>query len=92
MVVEAAGLYKYPDKGNMTKAEIDLTMKVLTEAKKSGQFRAFWKDFNESVNLMASGETVGPLTRISPVPASAPRVQKSGAPLVRICEHASVMP
>jgi putative spermidine/putrescine transport system substrate-binding protein len=58
MVVEATGAYKYPDKGNMTKAEIDLTMKVLTEAKKSGQFRAFWKDFNESVNLMASGETV----------------------------------
>jgi putative spermidine/putrescine transport system substrate-binding protein len=58
MVVEAAGLYKYPDKGNMTKAEIDMTMKVLTEAKKSGQFRAFWKDFNESVNLMSSGETV----------------------------------
>ena len=23
-----------------------------------GQFRAFWKDFNESVNLMASGEVV----------------------------------
>src|SRR5476649_1519758 len=58
MVVEATGQYKYPDKGNMTKAEIDMTMKVLTEAKKSGQFRAFWKDFNESVNLMASGETV----------------------------------
>ena len=58
MVVEAAGLHKYGDKGNMTRAEIDLTMKVLTDAKKSGQFRAFWKDFNESVNLMASGETV----------------------------------
>ena len=58
MVVEATGAYKYPDKGNMTRAEIDLTMKVLTEAKKSGQFRAFWKDFNESVNLMAAGETV----------------------------------
>ena len=58
MVVEAMGIYKYPDKGNMTRAEIDLTMKVLTEAKKSGQFRAFWKDFNESVNLMASGEVV----------------------------------
>ena len=58
MVVEATGAYKYPDKGNMTKAEIDLTMKLLTEAKKAGQFRAFWKDFNESVNLMASGETV----------------------------------
>jgi putative spermidine/putrescine transport system substrate-binding protein len=58
MVVESMGEYKYPDKGNMTKAELDRTMKILTEAKKSGQFRAFWKDFNESVNLMASGETV----------------------------------
>jgi putative spermidine/putrescine transport system substrate-binding protein len=58
MVVESMGEYKYPDKGNMTKAELDRTMKILTEAKKAGQFRAFWKDFNESVNLMASGETV----------------------------------
>ena len=58
MVVEAMGLYKYPDKGNMTKKEIDLTIKTLIEAKKAGQFRALWKDFNESVNLMASGEVV----------------------------------
>ena len=29
MVVEAMGLYKYPDKGNMTKKEIDLTIKTL---------------------------------------------------------------
>jgi putative spermidine/putrescine transport system substrate-binding protein len=58
MVVEATGQHKYADKGNMTKAEIDLTMKIMTEAKKAGQFRAFWKDFNESVNLMAAGETV----------------------------------
>src|SRR6195952_3094870 len=58
MVVEATGQHTYGDKGNMTKPEIDLTMKILTEAKKAGQFRAFWKDFNESVNLMASGETV----------------------------------
>ena len=58
MVVESMGKYKYPDKGNMTKTEIDMTVGVLTDAKKAGQFRAFWKDFNESVNLMASGETV----------------------------------
>ena len=58
MVVEALGRYKYPDKGNMTKAEIDLTIKTLIEAKRAGQFRALWKDFNESVNLMASGEVV----------------------------------
>ena len=58
MVVESLGEHTYADKGNMTKEEIDLTMGVLTEAKKQGQFRAFWKEFNESVNLMASGETV----------------------------------
>jgi len=58
MVMEASGLHKYADKGNMTKAEIDLTIKTLIEAKKAGQFRALWKDFNESVNLMASGEVV----------------------------------
>jgi putative spermidine/putrescine transport system substrate-binding protein len=58
MVVESLGVHKYRDKGNMTKDEIDLTIKKLIEAKKAGQFRAFWKDFNESVNLMASGEVV----------------------------------
>jgi len=58
MVVEAKGLHKYADKGNMTRAEIDLTIKTLIEAKKAGQFRALWKDFNESVNLMSSDEVV----------------------------------
>ena len=58
MASEATGKVKYVDKGNMTTAEIDQTMAVMTEAKKAGQFRAFWKDFNESVNLMASGEVV----------------------------------
>ena len=58
MVVEAMGAHTYADKGNMTKAEIDKTLGILTEAKKAGQFRAFWSDFNESVNLMGSGETV----------------------------------
>src|ERR1700729_4102139 len=56
MVVEATGKYKYPDKGNMTKAEIDMTMKVLTEAKKPGQFRPFWRAFNESGSPMSCGE------------------------------------
>ena len=58
MVVESMGEYTYPDKGNMTKEEIDLTIGIFTEAKKNGQFRAFWKSFDESVNLMASGEVV----------------------------------
>ncbi len=58
MVCESAGLIKYKDKGNMTRPEIDKTIAVFTEAKKAGQFRAFWKTFDESVNLMASGEVV----------------------------------
>ncbi len=58
MVCEAMGKIKYGDKGNMTKDEIDQTMAIFTKAKKAGQFRAFWKSFDESVNLMASGEVV----------------------------------
>jgi putative spermidine/putrescine transport system substrate-binding protein len=58
MVCEAKGLVRYGDKGNMITQEIDKTIAVMIEAKKAGQFRAFWKEFNESVNLMASGEVV----------------------------------
>ncbi|MEO0823977.1 MAG: extracellular solute-binding protein, partial [Pseudomonadota bacterium] len=58
MVCESMGEVTYGDKGNMTKEEIDKTMAIFTEAKRAGQFRAFWKSFDESVNLMASGEVV----------------------------------
>jgi putative spermidine/putrescine transport system substrate-binding protein len=58
MICESAGIIKYGDKGNMTKAEIDITIDFLIKTKKDGQFRAFWKTFDESVNLMASGEVV----------------------------------
>ncbi|MBS0643452.1 MAG: PotD/PotF family extracellular solute-binding protein [Acetobacteraceae bacterium] len=58
MVMESLGTIKYGDKGNMTKPEIDKTIAFLIETKKAGQFRAFWKSFDESVNLMASGEVI----------------------------------
>lgn len=58
MVCEAMGEITYGDKGNMTTEEIDKTIAIFTEAKRAGQFRAFWKTFDESVNLMASGEVV----------------------------------
>ena len=58
MAIEARGDLKYKDKGNMTKAEIDKTIEILIKAKKDGQFRAFWATFDESVNLMAAGETM----------------------------------
>ncbi|MEM9796677.1 MAG: extracellular solute-binding protein [Pseudomonadota bacterium] len=58
MVCESMGEITYADKGNMTREEIDATIAIFTEAKQNGQFRAFWKTFDESVNLMASGEVV----------------------------------
>ena len=58
MVCESMGEITYADKGNMTREEIDKTIAIFTEAKQNGQFRAFWKSFDESVNLMASGEVV----------------------------------
>ena len=42
----------------MTQEEIDKTIKILIDLKKSGHFRAFWTTFDESVNLMTSGEVV----------------------------------
>ncbi|MEM6867972.1 MAG: extracellular solute-binding protein [Cyanobacteria bacterium P01_C01_bin.121] len=58
LVVEAAGLMTFGDKGNMTKEEIDQITDILKEKKREGQFRAFWKTFDESVNLMSSGEVI----------------------------------
>lgn len=58
MALEARGDIKYGNKGNMTKAEIDATISKMMEIKRSGQFRAFWNTFDQSVNLMASGEVV----------------------------------
>jgi putative spermidine/putrescine transport system substrate-binding protein len=58
MALEARGDIKYGDKGNMTRAEIDKTMATMIDLKKKGHFRAFWSSFDQSVNLMASGEVV----------------------------------
>jgi len=58
MVMESLGRLKYGDKGNMTRDEIEKTTAFLIETKRAGQFRAFWKSFDESVNLMSSGEVV----------------------------------
>ena len=58
MALEARGDMKYGDKGNMTKPEIDKTIKILTDLKTGGHFRSFWSNFDQSVNLMASGEVV----------------------------------
>jgi putative spermidine/putrescine transport system substrate-binding protein len=56
--VQAMGLMKFKDLGNMTRAEMDRLFKILTAYKKRGHFRAFWSTFNESVNLLSSKEVV----------------------------------
>ncbi len=58
MACEAAGLLTYADKGNPTQDELTATIAKLIELKKGGHFRALWSTFDESVNLMASGEVV----------------------------------
>lgn len=58
MVVEAQGIMQFGDKGNMTREELDRITAILIEQKRAGQFRAFWKTFDESVNLMSAGEVV----------------------------------
>lgn len=55
---QAAELATFGNIGNMTKEEIDTIINLLIEQKQAGQFRAFWNSFDESVNLMASGEVV----------------------------------
>ena len=58
MGIEALGLMKFGDKGNMTRKEIDFLVDFLITKKKEGHFRAFWSTFGQSVNLMVSGEVV----------------------------------
>lgn len=58
MAFESAGQLKYGDKGNPTQEELAATIAKLIELKKGGHFRALWSSFDESVNLMASGEVV----------------------------------
>ncbi len=59
MALEAAGqVPPYVNKGNMTREEIDQTVGLLIELKKNNHFRALWSTFNESVQLMVSGEVV----------------------------------
>ena len=58
MAIEAMDLFKFKDKGDMTREEIDFMVEFLIGKKKEGHFRAFWETFGQSVNLMVSGEVV----------------------------------
>ena len=78
MAIEALGLKKFGDKGNMTKAEIDFLIDYLIPLKKAGHFRAFWENFGQSVNLMVNGE-VALESMWSPAVAA---IQAEGVPCI----------
>lgn len=57
---EAAGLMRFRDKGDMSRAEIDRLVKILVRLKKSGQFHGLWDEGNSirAVEYMLSKEVV----------------------------------
>ena len=55
LALEALGVHTFGDKGNMTRAEIDLLVGFLIERKRAGHFAGFWETETESAALMASG-------------------------------------
>jgi putative spermidine/putrescine transport system substrate-binding protein len=57
LAAEATGVMTVADKGNMTREEIDALVKLLLDLKRNGHFRSFWATFDESVDLLAGGET-----------------------------------
>ena len=58
LAAKTLGLMTFARLGNPTKEEIDALVKILLELQKKGHFRAFWSEFQESVDLMASGDVV----------------------------------
>lgn len=58
LAVEAQGLIKFNDMGNMSRDEVDQLFDILMEYKKAGHFRGVWSSVPRSVELMASGEVI----------------------------------
>src|SRR5262249_38686600 len=57
IAAQAAGLMRFRDKGDMTRAEIDRLVKILITFKKQGHFHGFWNSV-EAIEFMSSGEVV----------------------------------
>jgi putative spermidine/putrescine transport system substrate-binding protein len=58
MSMESRGEAKFETMGDLNKKEIDILVNYLIQKKKEGHFRAFWETYNQSVQLMTSGEVV----------------------------------
>ncbi|WP_206996056.1 ABC transporter substrate-binding protein [Trinickia mobilis] len=58
LAVEACGLMKFADIGNLTIEEIDALIATLIEYKRRGHFAGFWSSFAEAAQLMISNKVV----------------------------------
>lgn len=56
LAVEAKGLMKFNDMGNMSIKEINQLFKILIEYKRKGHFRGVWSSVPHSVELMANNQ------------------------------------
>jgi putative spermidine/putrescine transport system substrate-binding protein len=56
LAVEAAGLMKFADIGNLTIEEIDGLIATLIEFKRRGHFAGFWSSFAEAAQLMITNK------------------------------------
>jgi putative spermidine/putrescine transport system substrate-binding protein len=57
LAAQAAGWMNFEDQGNLSIEEIDTLINMLIERKKSGQFKHFWLQAEDSVNLFRRKNT-----------------------------------
>ncbi|MDX8413436.1 MAG: extracellular solute-binding protein [Mariprofundales bacterium] len=58
LAVEAQGLMRFKNMGNMSRAEVDQLFEILMHYKNAGQFRGVWSSVPRSVALMENHEVV----------------------------------
>lgn len=58
LAVQAAGLVRFRDLGNLTRGELDLLFEVLIGLKQAGHFGGMWNSVPQSVRFMTSGRVV----------------------------------
>jgi len=56
LAVEAKGLMRFNDMGNMSRPEIDKLFEILIGLKKKGHFRGVWSSVPHSIELMANNQ------------------------------------
>jgi putative spermidine/putrescine transport system substrate-binding protein len=57
LAVQAKGLAKFADIGNLTRLELDMLFDILMEYRSKGQFRGIWSSVPASVKLMERGDS-----------------------------------